>query len=189
MDNIKKIRTFLLIFIVFILLLAVYFIQSKKNTVKKTVSVAKIESGISKFHLIEQTPSKVNWELWADEAHITSKEQVSDLIKPRVRFFLDTISEPIEIQSDKGNLNSITKKISLNDNVIATTGKLEIKMDNILWVSDGSQLETESIVFIKGEQFHVEGLGLKAYVKEEKVELLNNVKGQIFLESLPGNIQ
>ena len=185
MDNIQRIRAFLLIFIVSVLLLAIYFIQEKRER-KGSITVNKIQSGISHFHLIEQTPSKVNWELWAENASISSGEKLSVLIKPKIKVFLDTVSTPIEIQSQKGNLNSITKQITLSDNVIATTGLLKITTDTILWKSEGSFLETKSKVKITGTDFEVEGKGLKAFVKEEKVELLNNVRGKIYLKNLPG---
>ncbi len=106
-----------------------------------------------------------------------SEEDVTFLGEPRVVSHLDE-GAPWHTRAERGEVRE-------NNDVIELSGKVEIrKADNSLnmrterlILDRGRELaETDMAVTITGEQGRTDAVGMRAWLKQEKVELLSKVK-------------
>lgn len=87
------------------------------------------------------------------------------------------------LSANTGNLNKNTGKVVLKDNVIIdaispkdpiqslSTSVLELDLNTMIMTSD-------EIIFVKGENFKIQGKGLYADLNAQEVELLSQVEGK-----------
>ncbi len=108
----------------------------------------------------------------------------TELIQPKLELF-NVDKPPTIITSEKG-------WITANNEVILLSGKVQLRQEDpkgfLQLQVDTSEvrilvnedfIETDEHATIIGRRTRMEGVGIRAYLNENKIELLNNVKGRI----------
>ncbi len=185
METVRTVRTILACIIVLLLGTTIYYIKSRNKSHGASVQIESIQTGLKKFHVTEQTPDRINWELWAESASLTSNETHSKLTKPRILIYLEKEKKPVEITADSGELDQKSKEITLSENVVAHSGKLRLETSQVFWSNDSGALKTDQPVLIVGENFSLTAIGMRAELKEQRLELISNVQGTLTLQGFP----
>ncbi|GAB5340709.1 MULTISPECIES: LPS export ABC transporter periplasmic protein LptC [Pseudomonas] len=183
----KKIRNFLLFGVIAALFLAVgYWNISPERFLDKPV-VAVDDSAIAYYalnaHTIQFLPDgKVQYEMTADKVENLKATDVSLLTNPDLNLYKGT-DYPWHVTSKRGEVNSDGTQVELIDSVrVARTD--EKKRDTIITSSrmtvfpQQQYAQTEQDVRIDGAGGVSTGKGMKAYLKESRIHLLSNVRGQ-----------
>ena len=183
----KKIRNFLLFGVIAALFLAVgYWNISPERFLDKPV-VAVDESAIAYYainaHTIQFLPDgKVQYEMTADKVENLKATDVSLLTNPDLNLYRGT-EFPWHVTSKRGEVNKGGTQVELIDSVrVARTD--DKNRDTIITSSrmtvfpQQQYAQTEQDVRIDGAGGVSTGKGMKAYLKESRIHLLSNVRGQ-----------
>ncbi len=135
-------------------------------------------SSMEKLHLKSREGNTVKWELSAENALFpTGKKQV---IFDSVAININS-TPVIHLKSRKGIYEVDKKVVILEDSVEVNMEKSRITTASLkLQTSDDLLLTTKDPVQYTGENFIIEGIGLTAKIKQEKVTILDNVKAIYF---------
>lgn len=130
-------------------------------------------SSMKNLHLIHKNDKKVNWELLAQNAifPVGNKKVILESIGLTINNSPDIYltSESGVYEVDKGNVQ-LTKPVEITiDDVKFTTNTLN-------WNSNDELISTKDAVKFIGGNFLIEGIGLSAKVKQQKVKIQKNVK-------------
>ncbi|AZF35659.1 Lipopolysaccharide export system protein LptC [Pseudomonas sp. R4-39-08] len=183
----KKIRNFLLFGAIAALLLAVgYWNISPERFLDKPV-VQVDESIIDNFatntHTVQFLPDgKVQYELVSDKVERLKASEVSLLTNPDLNMYRGT-ELPWHVTSLRGEVNPDGTEIELIDSVrVARTDAQNrdtiITSSRMTVFPQQQYAQTEQDVRIDGAGGVSTGKGMKAYLKESRIHLLSNVRGQ-----------
>ncbi|CRM53404.1 LPS export ABC transporter periplasmic protein LptC [Pseudomonas sp. 2822-15] len=183
----KKIRNFLLFGVIAALFLAVgYWNISPERFLDKPV--AQVDEGLidnfaTNAYTVQFTlEGKVQYEMTAEKVEHVKASEVSLLTNPDLNLFRGT-DFPWHVTSKRGEVNADGTQVELIDSVrVARTD--EQKRDTIITSSrmtvfpQQQYAQTEQDVRIDGAGGVSTGKGMKAYLKESRIHLLSNVRGQ-----------
>ena len=111
-------------------------------------------------------------------------DNTTELIKPRLEVYRKGES-PIIAISDKGWVTADNKVILLSGAVklwqdnINGERELELITSDVKILTEQEYAETDKAATMKGKRTTVSAVGVRAYFKENRIELLNNVHGKI----------
>jgi|GEM_PF-6645513 len=103
----------------------------------------------------------------------------SDFKEPRIVLYRKNQESPWFIQADRGKMQRGTHVITLMDHVIlyqnadSDNRVKTITTSEITYYPENNQAETNKEIIFEQPGLHVRALGMKADLKEEKIELLN----------------
>ncbi|MEO8489968.1 MULTISPECIES: LPS export ABC transporter periplasmic protein LptC [unclassified Pseudomonas] len=183
----KKIRNFLLFGVIAALFLAVgYWNISPERFLDKPV--AKVDESVIDYYAtnaysVQFLPDgKVQYEMTADRVDHVKSSEVSLLTNPDLNLYKGT-EFPWHVTSKRGEVNPDGTQVELIDSVrVARTD--EKNRDTIITSSrmtvfpQQQYAQTEQDVRIDGAGGVSTGKGMKAYLKESRIHLLSNVRGQ-----------
>ncbi len=185
METVRNIRIVLVSIILLLLGASIYFIHSRTKQHSASVHIESVQTGLKRFHVVEQTPNRINWELWAESASLSSNETHSHLVNPRVLIYLEKSRTPVEITARQGELDQKTKEIILRDSVTAHSGKLTLQTEEVFWSNKSGILQTDKPVSITGENFTLSGIGMKAKLTSQQIRILKQIEGTLLLKKFP----
>ncbi len=116
-------------------------------------------------------------------AHYPDDDTI-ELINPRLEIYKEA-KPPMIITSDKGWVTSNNKVILLTGDVDlwqdddAGLRELEVITSDVRVLLDQDYAETDSHATIKKQNSVVDADGVRAYFKQNRLELLNNVQGKL----------
>ena len=116
-------------------------------------------------------------------------DNTTELLKPALEVFQED-KLPVMIIADKGWVTADNEVILLSGNVKlwqddeAGDRKLEVITSDVKILMDQEYAETDKPATLTGKRTIVNSTGVRAYFKENRLELLHNVHGKI----LPGQI-
>ncbi|WP_248732013.1 LPS export ABC transporter periplasmic protein LptC [Pseudomonas sp. MWU13-2517] len=183
----KKIRNFLLFGVIAAIFLAVgYWNISPERFLDKPV--VQVDEGVidyyaTKAYSVQFLPDgKVQYEMTADKVEHLKASEVTLLTNPDMNLYRGT-EFPWHVTSLRGEVNPDGTQVELIDSVrVARTD--EQKRDTIITSSrmtvfpQQQYAQTEQDVRIDGAGGVSTGKGMKAYLKESRIHLLSNVRGQ-----------
>ncbi|MGY2682081.1 LPS export ABC transporter periplasmic protein LptC [Pseudomonas tolaasii] len=183
----KKIRNFLLFAVIAALFLAVgYWNISPERFLDKPV--VQVDEGVIDYYAtnaysVQFLPDgKVQYEMTADRVDHVKASEVTLLTKPDMNLYRGT-EFPWHVTSERGEVNPDGTQVELIDSVrVARTD--ERNRDTIITSSrmtvfpQQQYAQTEQDVRIDGAGGVSTGKGMKAYLKESRIHLLSNVRGQ-----------
>ena len=183
----KKIRNFLLFGVIAALLLAVgYWNISPERFLDKPV--AQVDEGLIDYYAtnaysIQYLPDgKVQYELTSDKVEHLKVAEVSLLTNPDLNLYRGT-EFPWHVTSKRGEVNPDGTEVELIDSVrVARTDAQNrdtiITSSRMTVFPQKQYAQTEQDVRIDGAGGVSTGKGMKAYLKESRIHLLSNVRGQ-----------
>lgn len=183
----KKFRNIVLFAVIAALFAAVgYWNISPERFLDKPV-VAVNESEIDYYatnaHSVQYLPDgKLQYELTSDRVEHLKASDVTLLTNPDLNMFRGT-EFPWHVQSKRGEVNSGGTEVELIDSVrIARTDEknrtMVITSTRMTVFPQQQYAQTQQAVRIDGANGVSTGVGMKAYLKESRIHLLSNVRGQ-----------
>ena len=135
-------------------------------------------SSMQNVHLIHREDNQVKWELSAREAIFPVDAKEILLTAPGIR-----INRTPEIFLTSGNgVYEVEKgEVVLGESVELRIKDTTFTADTLKWDNGKELLTTKDDVRFSGKNFLVEGTGLSALIKNEKVQILKNVKATFYL--------
>ncbi|WLH91297.1 LPS export ABC transporter periplasmic protein LptC [Pseudomonas sp. FP453] len=183
----KKIRNFLLFGVIAALFLAVgYWNISPERFLDQPV--AQVDQGAIDYYAtnaysIQYLPDgKVQYEITSDKVEHVKTSEVTLLTNPDMNIYRST-EFPWHVTSKRGEVNPDGTEVELIDSVrVARTD--DKNRDTVITSSrmtvfpQKQYAQTEQDVRIDGAGGVSTGKGMKAYLKESRIHLLSNVRGQ-----------
>ncbi|MDD2049031.1 LPS export ABC transporter periplasmic protein LptC [Pseudomonas putida] len=183
----KKIRTFALYSVIAALLVAVGYwnIGPESFLDKPVVSVDNnaIDYYATNAHSVQFLPDgKMQYEMTADKVEHLKVSEVTLLTKPDLQMYRGT-TYPWHVQSEKGEVNPDGSEVELIDSVrVARTDEknrtMIITTSRMTVFPQKQYAQTAQAVKIDGAGGVTTGNGMKAYLKDGRMDLLSNVRGQ-----------
>ncbi|MBP5073086.1 LPS export ABC transporter periplasmic protein LptC [Pseudomonas chlororaphis] len=183
----KKIRNILIFGIITALFLAVgYWNISPERFLDKPV-VQVDESAIDYYainaHSVQYLPDgKLQYEMTSDKVEHLKATEVTLLTKPDLQMYRGT-AFPWHVQSEHGEVNPDGTQVELIDSV--RVSRTDEKNRNLLITTTRMTVfpqkqyaQTDQDVRIDGAGGVTTGKGMKAYLKDGRMNLLSNVRGQ-----------
>ena len=183
----KKIRNFLLFGVIAALLLAVgYWNISPERFLDQPVAQADqgaIDYYATNAYSVQFLPDgKVQYEMTSDKVEHLKASEVTLLTNPDLNLYRGT-EFPWHVTSKRGEVNPDGTEVELIDSVRVARTDAQ-KRDTIITSSrmtvfpQKQYAQTEQDVRIDGAGGVSTGKGMKAYLKESRIHLLSNVRGQ-----------
>lgn len=183
----KKIRNFLIFGVIAALFAAVgYWNISPERFLDKPVAQVD-ENAIDYYainaHSVQFLPDgKVQYEMTSDKVEHLKTSQVTLLTNPDLNLYRGT-EFPWHVTSKRGEVNPDGTEVELIDSVrIARTDAKDretiITSSRMTVFPQKQYAQTDQAVRIDGAGGVSTGKGMKAYLKESRIHLLSNVRGQ-----------
>lgn len=183
----KKIRNIALFSVIAALLAAIGYWNISPETFLDQPVAQVDESAIDYYainaHSVQYLPDgKLQYEMTADKVEHLKASEVTLLTTPDLQMYRGT-EYPWHIQSARGEVNPDGTEVELIDSVrIARTddqNRTTIITSSRMTVFPQKQYaQTEQDVRIDGAGGVTTGTGMKAYLKDSRMDLLSNVRGQ-----------
>lgn len=161
----------LLVFSVALVIVVLIILKYGENKVK--IRPAYQASSMQDLHLSHKEDGKIKWELSAKEAlfPVERKEvllqQLGLTVNRSPRLILTSGSGIYEIE--KGD-------VTLNDPVELKIKDSKFTTNMLKWINADELITTDSPVRFTGSNFLIEGIGLIAHTKQQKVRITRDVK-------------
>jgi lipopolysaccharide export system protein LptC len=183
----KKIRNILIFGIITVLFLAVgYWNISPERFLDKPAAQVD-ESAIDYYAInarsVQYLPDgKLQYEMTSDKVEHLKATEVTLLTKPDLQMYRGT-AFPWHVQSERGEVNPDGTEVELIDSVrISRTDEknrnLLITTTRMTVFPQKQYAQTDQDVRIDGAGGVTTGKGMKAYLKDGRMNLLSNVRGQ-----------
>ncbi|WP_448145465.1 LPS export ABC transporter periplasmic protein LptC [Pseudomonas silesiensis] len=183
----KTIRKFLVFGCIAAIFAAVgYWNISPERFLDKPVAKAdetRIDWYATNTHSVQYLPDgKLQYDMTSDKVEHLKATDVTLVSKPDLNMFRGT-EFPWHVQSERGEVNSGGTEVELIDSVrIARTDEKKrttiITSTRMTVFPQRQYAQTEQPVRIDGAGGVSTGTGMKAYLKESRIHLLSNVRGQ-----------
>jgi LPS export ABC transporter protein LptC len=134
-------------------------------------------SSMRGIHLNHKEGNDLKWELFAHNATFPQdkKEIFLDSLE------LNILNKPgIKITGVKGIYDISSKDLSVRDRIEITLSNGVFRTDSLKWKSEEDTITTSNNVEFISDKFTIQGTGLIAKVKEERIRILKNVKGTFY---------
>ncbi|WP_095144992.1 MULTISPECIES: LPS export ABC transporter periplasmic protein LptC [unclassified Pseudomonas] len=183
----KKFRNILFFGAIAALLAAVgYWNISPERFLDKPVTVvneSEIDFYATNAHSVQYLPDgKLQYEMTSDKVEHVKASDVTLVTKPDLQLYRGT-EFPWHVQSERGEVNPGGTEVELIDSVrIARTDEKDramiITSSRMTVFPQQQYAQTQQAVRIDGAGGVSTGTGMKAYLKESRIHLLSNVRGQ-----------
>ena len=133
---------------------------------------------IKVFHYVStDAQGAKQWELKADKVNYFHENKMAGFEQVHITFYSRKQDGRVfTIRSDTGLLNTETQDFELTGNVVGTTSDgYKFRTESLNYTADKHQARTDKKVFLEGEEFDLEGIGMVMNLQEEKFHLLKNV--------------
>jgi len=185
--SLKKIRNILMFGCIAAFFAAVgYWNISPERFLDKpvaTVDESEIDYYATNAHSVQFLPDgRLQYEMTSDKVEHLKATEVTLLTNPDLNMFRGT-EFPWHVQSEKGEVNPDGTQVELIDSVRITrfdekNRKTLITTTRMTVFPQQQYAQTEQPVRIDGAGGVSTGTGMKAYLKESRIHLLSNVRGQ-----------
>ncbi|MCP3749854.1 LPS export ABC transporter periplasmic protein LptC [Pseudomonas sp. SBB6] len=184
----KKIRNIALFSVIAALLVAIgYWNISPESFLDNKPVVGPDQSAIDYYavnaHSVQFLPDgKMQYEMTADKVEHLKASEVTLLTTPDLQMYRGT-TYPWHVQSERGEVNPDGSEVELIDSVrVARTDEknrtMIITTSRMTVFPQKQYAQTEQAVRIDGAGGVTTGNGMKAYLKDGRMDLLSNVRGQ-----------
>ncbi|MNE62181.1 lipopolysaccharide exporter periplasmic protein [compost metagenome] len=183
----KKIRNIALYSVIAALLAAVgYWNISPERFLDKPQ--AKVDESAIDYYAVNARSvqflpdGRLQYEMTADKVEHMKATEVTLLTKPDLQMYRGT-DYPWHVQSERGEVNSDGTEVELIDSVrVARTDQKNratiVTSSRMTVFPQKEYAQTEQAVRIEGGGGVSTGVGMKAYLKDSRINLLSNVRGQ-----------
>lgn len=184
----KKVKRFLLLFIVVLLAsgLLFFLINRSPEETNRPAITAKTTTAdvvIDGFHLSQTEKDRIKWELKAESAEIYREEKKAILRNIELTFKRtegNIAGNTIILKGEEGILNTETRDILLKkktrDIVVTTDKGYTFTVASLRWDEANRRLISDDDVNLIGPNIEVKGKGIAVNVDHQQIEVLSNVR-------------
>lgn len=186
MIEVKKAKNLLLIgiFCVVAFWLGLYAFGTRKASVPPPKETTGGEGpgkvGLREIHLVQTREGVKQWELKAeavayqDSDHLVSFKKVTLTYYPKGE-------KPILLVGNQGNLDSRSKNISIEGEVVVSHPEgYELKVPYLYYRDDVREISTEGEIFFQGPSLKLEGQGMTMNLESQKLWIRKNVRMTLY---------
>jgi LPS export ABC transporter protein LptC len=130
-------------------------------------------SSMNNPHLTRKDENKISWELFADKATLPEGKKKIHLESMSLRI---NKSPAIYLTSGTGTYEIESENVTLNEPVELNMEDKKFQTRTLTWNSNNDFITTDTPVKFTGKNFLIEGDGLNAHIKQQKVKITKNVK-------------
>jgi len=132
---------------------------------------------LEKLCLTETKSGKRLWTLSAARAGIY--DEIIKVDEVEVRFYDEEEKEFSVLNAPRGELNTRTHNIFVEDSVVVfTDDSTELYTQSLFWLNDSAKILSDSYVkIIKGDGTVIEGRGLRTDPRLSRIEIIGETKG------------
>jgi len=132
---------------------------------------------LEKLCLTETKSGKRLWTLSAARAGIY--DEIIKVDEVEVRFYDEEESEFSVLNAPRGELNTRTHNIFVEDSVVVfTDDSTKLYTQSLFWLNDSAKILSDSYVkIIKGDGTVIEGRGLRTDPRLSRIEIIGEAKG------------
>ena len=132
---------------------------------------------LEKLCLTETKSGKKLWTLSAARAGIY--DEIIKVDEVEVRFYDEEEKEFSVLNAPRGELNTRTHNIFVEDSVVVfTDDSTELYTQSLFWLNDSAKILSDSYVkIIKGDGTVIEGRGLRTDPRLSRIEIIGETKG------------
>jgi len=128
--------------------------------------------------LTHKVGNEVRWELRAEDA-VFPEGATEITIKSLKLLIYD--DHRIRLSAGSGTYNITTKTLTINKPVRINMRDTTLMTERLIWDGQKGLISTEEEITLRGKNFYIQGKGLEAEIKQERVRILDNVKGVFYL--------
>jgi len=171
-------KNYLGVLILIIAISALIFISYYKEQGVVIIQPTYQTSSMQDLHLTHRENDKIKWELTAREAVFPSgkKEIILKILGLKINQ-----SPEIYVTSSNGTYETEKGDIVLNESVEMNIKDSKFTTNTLKWDSTRELLTSDDNVKFSGSDFLIEGTGLSAKVKQQKIKILKNVKATFYI--------
>jgi LPS export ABC transporter protein LptC len=149
-----------------------------RNDTDLTVNPIYKTSSMEGLHITHKEGGIIKWELTADDAVLPAGNEQVIVKSPDLMIF----NEPaIHLTGGSGIYNIEEGDLAINGMVNIHIKDVRFTTNSLTWSGKDEILSTRESVKITGNNFFIEGIGLSAKIKDQKMKILDNVKGTFYL--------
>ncbi|MBI5194456.1 MAG: LPS export ABC transporter periplasmic protein LptC [Nitrospirae bacterium] len=147
------------------------------------VSLGGLSQSITDFHIFRLNGEKLDMEIKAREAKIFEGEDDASIRGIEITYNPQRKS-PVKLYADKGtfNIDKNTLYLEKEDNAvdIKIGSNVTIKADSLRWLEESKEVRSPGKVYLKGDNFNLEGEGFVARIDNDEYELKKNVRATMW---------
>jgi len=159
------------------LALGVLVVVGHKDT-DVTVNPLYKTSSMDGLHITHKEGSIIRWELNADNAVLPSGNEQVIVKWLDLKIYDDPV---IYLTGGSGIYDIEGGDLAINGMVKINIRDVQFTTDSLKWSGTEELLSTKDSVRFTGNKFLIEGKGLSAKIKDQKMKILDNVKGTFYL--------
>lgn len=158
-------------------LLCVFFNACEEKEIEEKLPKDIPKIILEKLCLTETKSGKKLWTLNAERAGVYDEIIRVDVVT--VRFFDENESEFSVLNAPRGELNTKTHNILVEDSVeVFTEDSTKLYTQSLFWLNDSAKIMTDAYVkIIKGDGTVIEGRGLRTDPHLSRIEIIGDTKG------------
>jgi LPS export ABC transporter protein LptC len=132
---------------------------------------------LEKLCLTETKSGQRLWTLNADRADVY--EEIIKVDEVTVRFYDENESEYSVLTAPRGELNTRTHNIFVEDSVyVVTNDSTKLHTESLFWLNDSAKILTDAYVrILKRDGTVIEGKGLRTDPRLSRIEIIGETKG------------
>lgn len=135
-------------------------------------------SSMDGLHITHKEGNITKWELTADDAVLPSGNEQVIVKSLDMKIYNDPV---IYLTGGRGIYNIEGEELVINGTVKINIKDVQFTTDSLIWNGKDELLSTRDSVRFTGNNFLIEGKGFSAKIKDQKVKILDNVKGTFYL--------
>ncbi len=144
-----------------------------------------VDLALKKINYTETRNGIRRWSLIADSAAHSAAEAITRLEDIRMTFYNEQGLEDGTLTADRGKMNSESRQVQVEGNVVVTSAGGYVFYSEQLWFSDVDRLiYTDVPVRLVAEGMDVTGQGLRLDVQDHSFRLLSDVEARIAVKRL-----
>jgi LPS export ABC transporter protein LptC len=164
-----------------VMVAASIYVAEKQKTPEKLLKVLpdKVDLQIKDVHYTDVAESGMKWEVTADTARYIKKDNVALFEKVAVKL-ITRDGKTFLLTGDQGRVRTDTKDMKISGNVKIVSNSGEAFTTDYLAYSNGEQkFYTDAPITMENGRIKINGKGMTLSLKDEKLELLSDVKARI----------
>jgi LPS export ABC transporter protein LptC len=132
---------------------------------------------LEKLCLTETKSGQRLWTLNADRADVY--EEIIKVDEVTVRFYDENENEYSVLTAPRGELNTRTHNIFVEDSVyVVTNDSTKLHTESLFWLNDSAKILTDAYVrILKRDGTVIEGKGLRTDPRLSRIEIIGETKG------------
>lgn len=156
-----------------VLVTAILILISHKENGIKTYPVYKTSS-MRGFHVTHKKGNEIKWELASENATFPEGNK-SIILRNLLMRIHDTYD--IILTGGSGIYQIRDKNLTINKPIEIDIEGDKLTTDSLTWNGEKELITTQDMITFKGKNFSIEGTGLVAKVRNQQIQILDNVTG------------